>query len=478
MGKVQNFRYNIMHISSITDFKNVKGGFHNQYKDVYFVRAVGTSPDYQQEIQRMDEDLCRQMQEGRGFYRRISSLPKLQAVEDVTFYSECYDIWLASKKNRAEIRSVKKNPALSAVLAAGCAAAEEMYRKHCSQVTASMLKNMMIKMLFWYDAVFADTEFQWDLKTSMKIVADNIEKRQEYFFFYLVSLTGCDVLLLQSAKDIAPEEEQLLLSEKFVLGEYSDEKLPECRRYESHDKEARMPKNQSVHDRPAVSEETFRHLEREGHNRGTGTARNGEHRNVGSDRGAVEKSFEELAQCASSVVLIAVHDARGEVVGTGSGIMIGADGYILTNHHVIAGGRVYSVRIENDEQVYMTDEIVKYHSVLDLAIIRIDRILRPLPLYRGNKKLLRGQKVVAIGSPLGLFNSVSDGIISGFRNIQEVEMIQFTAPVSHGSSGGALLNMQGQVIGISTAGIDSGQNINLAVGYESVYPFAKSFLSE
>ena len=192
----------------------------------------------------------------------------------------------------------------------------------------------------------------------------------------------------------------------------------------------------------------------------------------------MEKSFEELAQCASSVVLIAVHDARGEIVGTGSGIMIGADGYILTNHHVIAGGRVYSVRIENDEQVYMTDEIVKYHSVLDLAIIRIDRILRPLPLYRGNKKLLRGQKVVAIGSPLGLFNSVSDGIISGFRNIQEVEMIQFTAPVSHGSSGGALLNMQGQVIGISTAGIDSGQNINLAVGYESVYPFAKSFLSE
>ena len=477
MGKVQNFRYNIMHISSITDFKNVKGGFHNQYKDVYFVRAVGTSPDYQQEIQRMDEDLCRQMQEGRGFYRRISSLPKLQAVEDVTFYSECYDIWLASKKSRAEIRSVKKNQALSGVLAEACAVIEEMYRRHCGQVTASILKNFMIKMLFWYDAVFADEEFQWDLKTSMKIAVSNIEKKQEYFFFYLVSLTGCDVLLLQSAGDIAPQEEKLGLSEKFILGGYSKESLPPYRRSELYQKDGQTPKGQSSHGRTTLSEEAFRCPERERVHRAAGV-QNGNNRSAGSERNAVEKRFEELAQCASSVVLIAVHDARGEIVGTGSGIMIGADGYILTNHHVIAGGRVYSVRIENDEQVYMTDEIVKYNSVLDLGIIRIDRILRPLPLYRGNKKLLRGQKVVAIGSPLGLFNSVSDGIISGFRNIQEVEMIQFTAPVSHGSSGGALLNMQGQVIGISTAGIDSGQNINLAVGYESVYPFAKSFLSE
>ena len=135
------------------------------------------------------------------------------------------------------------------------------------------------------------------------------------------------------------------------------------------------------------------------------------------------------------------------------------------------------MRIENDEQVYITSEVVKYHSVLDLAIIRIERTLTPLPIYRGSKKLVRGQKVVAIGSPLGLFNSVSDGIISGFRNIRDVEMIQFTAPVSHGSSGGALLNMQGQVIGISTAGIDSGQNINLAVGYESILMFAQSFIT-
>ncbi|GFI48878.1 putative serine protease HhoB [Lachnospiraceae bacterium] len=107
-------------------------------------------------------------------------------------------------------------------------------------------------------------------------------------------------------------------------------------------------------------------------------------------------------------------------------------------------------------------------------MIRIDRQLDPLPLYRG-RKLARGQKVVAIGSPLGMFNSVSDGIISGFREIDSVDMIQFTAPISHGSSGGALLNMQGEVIGISTAGIDEGQNLNLAVSYEDIRLFVRGF---
>ncbi len=191
-----------------------------------------------------------------------------------------------------------------------------------------------------------------------------------------------------------------------------------------------------------------------------------------------EKTFEQLAQMASSIVMIADHDRDGEVLGTGSGIMIGQKGYILTNHHVIAAGCSYSVRIEDDEEIYYTDEIIKYNHVLDLAVIRIQRRLSPLAIYDGREKLARGQKVVAIGSPLGLFNSVSDGIISGFRNISQTDMIQFTAPISPGSSGGAVLNMYGEVIGISTAGFDSGQNINLAVGYESIRMFARGFFDE
>lgn len=189
-----------------------------------------------------------------------------------------------------------------------------------------------------------------------------------------------------------------------------------------------------------------------------------------------EKSFEELAQLAASVVMIEVYDSRGEIRCTGSGIMIGVGGYILTNCHVAGGGSAYAVRIEEEARVYETDELVKYNPQLDLAIIRIGRVLKPIPIYQGKEPLVRGQKVVAIGSPLGLFNSVSDGIISGFRKIGDTDMIQFTAPISHGSSGGALLNMFGEIIGISTAGMDQGQNLNLAVRYEWIQTFARGFL--
>ena len=113
-----------------------------------------------------------------------------------------------------------------------------------------------------------------------------------------------------------------------------------------------------------------------------------------------ELSFEQLAQLAPSVVMITVHDYSGEAFAGGSGIMIGRKGYILTNNHVLEDGSFFSVRIENDDQCYRTKEVIKYNQVLDLAVIRIDRALDPLPVYQG-PGLVRGQKVVAIGSPLG-----------------------------------------------------------------------------
>lgn len=77
--------------------------------------------------------------------------------------------------------------------------------------------------------------------------------------------------------------------------------------------------------------------------------------------------------------------------------------------------------------------------------------------------------------PLGLFNSVSDGIIAGFRRLGDTDMIQFTAPTS-GSSGGALLDRFGRLIGIVTVGFEGGQNLNLAVSYTAIGPFVRGFL--
>lgn len=189
-----------------------------------------------------------------------------------------------------------------------------------------------------------------------------------------------------------------------------------------------------------------------------------------------EKSFEQLAQLAASIVMITMYNDKGEPTGTGSGIMIGSKGYILTNNHVAGAGRFYAVKIENDDNTYKTDELIKYNSVFDLAIIRINRILNPLPVYKGGRELVRGQKVVAIGSPMGLFNTVSDGIISAFRKFEDIDMLQFTAPISPGSSGGALINMYGEVIGVITAHMVDAQNINIAVGYKAVNMFAGTFM--
>lgn len=186
--------------------------------------------------------------------------------------------------------------------------------------------------------------------------------------------------------------------------------------------------------------------------------------------------WEELAALSSSVVMIHVFDKNKECFKTGSGVMISTDGYILTNFHVARDGIYYGIQIEEEQNIFYTNELIKYNQYHDLAVLKIDRMCRPIPVYRGPKKLVRGQKVAAIGSPLGLFNSFSDGLISGFRKMEDVSMIQFTAPTSHGSSGGALLDTCGRLIGIITGGFDGGQNLNLAVDYETIQMFAGGFL--
>lgn len=524
MEGILKFRHNIMNITTISGFENVKGGINGRCKDVYFVRALGTNGTYEKEIGELDDALGRLTESGRGYCCRLNGLPKLQSMEDTSFYSASYMKWTEGGRQSADTRVTADNGTLAGMLGNACAAVERLCMQGKQPMTESMCKNMIVKMLFWYDSVFRKEGFLWDERKVLKVVAANIEKRQEYLFFYLLTLMGCDVLLLQSRKDIGEEEERLGLSAKFVLGDYSDAAIPE---YAANRRKADRPE-ESVGEREAQASmsdgqggkirvkipphahkpETRAKEENAGvetkvkvtvppraMREGNGSKvsvppgvpktevpsrvvlppRTGSVPEPGRQAGNEEKSFEELAQLASSVVMIAIHNEKGEVIGTGSGIMVGRDGYILTNDHVASGGRYYSVRIEDDEKAYTTNEVIKYNYVLDLAVIRIDRKLTPLPIYHGPKNLVRGQKVVAIGSPLGLFNSVSDGIISGFRKIDNVDMIQFTAPTSHGSSGGAVLNMQGEVIGISTAGFDSGQNINLAMGYECINTFIRGF---
>lgn len=477
-------RRNAMELSSMAAFAGIKGGVNHNCKDVYFYRLLGTNPTFINDLEKMDTLLDAQMKQNRIFYKRISKLPLLTKPEDIDYYTGCYLKWMNHGKSRMVTRIFQENHLFSDVLGNACEEIILNYGKLNGQMNDTMKKNYVVKLIYWLDSLLVDLIPDWEFRLSVKIVADNICKKQEYLFFYLLTLLGFDVLLIQSRGDIDITLDAMQLSGKYTLGDFSGIEIPAVghkKTQENMDSREVSGKVNTEVSRQQEQKITVRIPQRpyEGRSHRASDVQQPKHRdtrNHQDNKERVEKSYEELALLASSVVKIAIHDKSGEVLGTGSGIMIGKDGYILTNNHVASGGRFYSVRIEDDEQVYSTDQVIKYNPVLDLAIIRIQRTLNPLRIYNGKEKLVRGQRVVAIGSPLGLFNSVSDGIISGFRLIDNVDMIQFTAPISHGSSGGAVLNMYGEVIGISTAGIDSGQNINLAMGYECINLFVKGFI--
>ena len=471
MGKEITYRHNVMGIHSLDAFLNVKGGYCQGRRDVYFIRALGGGREIGKEILAADEKMELEMQKNRLFYTRVSGLSRLTSWEDANFYQQQYARFQTETKLR--LKNLKNHETFERTLGKACLEVLGKYRLMKHTVTESMERNYAVKLLYWTDCVLGEALADWNERKCFKILADNVYKEQEYLFYFMLTLIGCDVLLLECREDIAAPEVIKSLSGEFRLGEFHMLPIPE---YRPVRKGLPMPEAKTSQPEPAaagLSAQSQGQKERK-----TLPIRNGTMppRHLQPISGNGEKSFEELALLASSIVMLEVHDRTGRAVSTGSGIMIGKDGYILTNHHVAGKGSFFAVRIEDDDVIYRTDEMIKYNSVLDLAVIRIGRTLKPLPVYQGGKKLVRGQKVVAIGSPLGLFNSVSDGIISGFRKIDSVDMIQFTAPISHGSSGGAVLNMQGEVIGISTAGIDQGQNLNLAVDYQSINLFVRGFV--
>ena len=475
MEKMITYRHNVMGINSSEAFLGVKCGYNLGRRDVYFVRALGWGQVLAPAdvIADIDRKMGLEMERKRLFYRRPERLVFFPSREEMNFYEEQF---LALKSGKEiYVKNLKGNPAFGNALAFACRETLDKYRIIKRNVTESMEKNFAVKLLYWTDSVLGNALSGWDERKCYKVLADNVVKEQEYLFYYMLTLIGCDVLLFQSREDIRTADEIKNLSMELKLGGFCELPFPEYTPCESKKITEAEPEEKTV---SKIQVEQVHRPELKPVLK-TGPQvrmpkRQRQERRVEDGR---EKSFEELALLASSIVMIEVHDQRGKPMGTGSGVMIGKDGFILTNHHVTRGGYSFSVRIEEDSAVYRTNEIIKYNSVFDLSVIRIGKVLSPLPVYRGTKKLVRGQKVVAIGSPLGLFNSVSDGIISGFREIDTVDMIQFTAPISHGSSGGAVLNMQGEIIGISTAGFDGGQNINLAVGYETINMFVRGFTS-
>ena len=176
-----------------------------------------------------------------------------------------------------------------------------------------------------------------------------------------------------------------------------------------------------------------------------------------------------IEKLSRSVVKLTCYDEFGNEYASGSGFFAFESNLIVTNYHVI-DGNVYSITANSDGKEFNVDLLVNYNERYDLALLQISssemkrKNLDFEPLVVADSSDLKiSEHVTAIGVPLGISKTVSDGMISGFFEDSGIKLIQFTAPISHGSSGGALLNDRGEVIGITSASFSDGQNFNLTV---------------
>jgi hypothetical protein len=176
------------------------------------------------------------------------------------------------------------------------------------------------------------------------------------------------------------------------------------------------------------------------------------------------KDIPTIAKGSKGAIVTIVMADGEKPIARGTGFLVRADGAIVTNYHVIATGNVAVVKF-SDGTISPVDGVLATDKVRDLAIIKIHgKAFRTLTL--GNSDQIQvGEEVVAIGNPLGLELTVSNGILSGIRTDEKEggKLLQVTAPISHGSSGGPLFNMSGQVIGINFMYLEGGENLNFAI---------------
>jgi hypothetical protein len=159
--------------------------------------------------------------------------------------------------------------------------------------------------------------------------------------------------------------------------------------------------------------------------------------------------------------------------GLASGFVAAPDGKIVTNFHVIRGA-TQAIITTSDHTEYRDVQVTAVDAPHDLAVLQIPASnLQPLTL--ADSRLAKpGEHVVAIGNPLGLGGTVSDGLLSAIREAGQVPVLQISAPISPGSSGGPVLDDHGEVIGVSTFLIKGGQNLNFAVAINAVRPMLAS----
>lgn len=163
-----------------------------------------------------------------------------------------------------------------------------------------------------------------------------------------------------------------------------------------------------------------------------------------------------------STVLLVMNDKNGQPLSLGSGFFIG-DGKIATNYHVIAGAASGYAKVVGKKGTFGIQGVIAADPKADLAIIKIKARNIAYLTLRSTDDVSVGDPVYVVGNPQGLEGTFSTGIVSAIRSIGHYKLLQITAPISPGSSGGPVLDTSGRVIGVAAATYKGGQNLNFAI---------------
>lgn len=169
-----------------------------------------------------------------------------------------------------------------------------------------------------------------------------------------------------------------------------------------------------------------------------------------------------------------------EAHGSGSGVVIRSDGYILTNAHVVKDADDIKITL-NNKHIY-SGHVIGKDSYTDVALVKIDAVNLPVARMADSRRVRPGDWAIAIGSPLGLSQTVTMGIVSAVgRSLADlnnnVELIQTDAAINPGNSGGPLLNIHGEVVGINMAIRTDAQNIGFSIPIDTARDAANAIIS-
>jgi serine protease Do len=178
-------------------------------------------------------------------------------------------------------------------------------------------------------------------------------------------------------------------------------------------------------------------------------------------------------------ISIAVIVAAGNTsLKLGTGFFVRSTGLLLTNFHVIEGTELVGVKMPGGSAVLWARRATGFDLDNDLVVLRVETDVAS-PVSLGDSDQVRiGEPIVVVGNPEGLEQTVSNGLVSGTREVDGRRLFQISAPISEGSSGSPVFNDRGDVIGVVVSSLESGQNLNFAVPINYAKPLLTSVTEE